>query len=43
MNKATKFADAIKEAVINKTFITISGNDSMVPVPIPFSLTGNFS
>jgi hypothetical protein len=43
INKATKFADAIKEAVINKTFITISGNDSTIPTPLPFTLSGQFS
>jgi hypothetical protein len=41
--KATKFANAIKKAIIDKTFITISGNDSTIPTPIPFSLTGQFS
>ena len=43
-NKASQIADIVKDAVIQKTLITISGNDS-TPTPLgpkPFTLSGKF-
>lgn len=38
--KANKIANAIKKALIDKTSVLISGMDSLVPVPTPFSISG---
>ena len=38
--KSKKMADAIKKGIIDKTSVSISGNDSTIPTPIPFSISG---